>query len=114
MDKYVLIQWPDSQMLMEEPWFEEEAILELEGRFGPSAYFVPVSRLSSEKTFTQKQVFDLLLSMQQALTPFIFTNSKELDTIDFADLPICKAQELGIEEEYKEWANAQEDFLEKY
>jgi len=26
---YLLIEWPDSQIYMEEPWFEEEAILAL-------------------------------------------------------------------------------------
>lgn len=42
---YVLIQWPDSQDLMEEPWFDEEAILDVEGKFGSSAYFVPLIRI---------------------------------------------------------------------
>jgi len=44
---YVLIVWPDSQELMEEDWFEEEAILETEGKFGSSAYFIPYKRISN-------------------------------------------------------------------
>ena len=44
---YVLVQWPGSQDLMEEEWFEEEAILALgsEDRTGSSAYFVPIKRI---------------------------------------------------------------------
>ena len=44
-DSYTLVQWPDSQELMEEDWFEEEAILDVEGKFGGSAYFVPTKYL---------------------------------------------------------------------
>lgn len=39
---YVLIQWPESQDYMEEEWFEKEAILDVEGRLGDSAYFIPI------------------------------------------------------------------------
>lgn len=39
---YVLVEWPESQDLMEEDWFEEEAILSFTGS---SAYFVPIKRL---------------------------------------------------------------------
>lgn len=42
---YVLIQWPNSQELMDEDWFKEEAILDVEGKFGSSAYFVPLVRI---------------------------------------------------------------------
>ena len=42
---YVIITWPDVQELMEEEWFDEEAILETEGKFGSSAYFVPIKYL---------------------------------------------------------------------
>lgn len=41
---YVIVTWPDSQELMEENWFEEEAILDVEGEFGSSAYFIPLNR----------------------------------------------------------------------
>jgi hypothetical protein len=39
---YVLIEWPESQVFMEEPWFEEEAVL----HYGlSSAYFIPKNRI---------------------------------------------------------------------
>ncbi len=44
-EAYVVVQWPESQELMEEEWFDEEAILDVEGKFGSSAYLVPISRL---------------------------------------------------------------------
>lgn len=50
---YVLVEWPDSQELMEEDWFEEEAVLAQHVSIGSSAYFIPVERyikfLSGEK-----------------------------------------------------------------
>ena len=42
---YVLVEWPEVQNLMEEGWFEEEAILDVDAKFGSSAYFVPLKRL---------------------------------------------------------------------
>lgn len=41
-EAYVLVQWPESQELMEESWFDKEAILDVKGTFGSSAYFVPL------------------------------------------------------------------------
>lgn len=46
MEKYVLVQWPDSQALMEYEWFKEECSLADEDKFGSSAYFVPESRIA--------------------------------------------------------------------
>lgn len=44
---YALVTWPESQDLMEEKWFEEEAILALgaEDQVGGSAYFIPIKYL---------------------------------------------------------------------
>ena len=44
---YTLVRWPESQMYMEQPWFETEAILALgsEETTGSSAYFIPVARI---------------------------------------------------------------------
>jgi hypothetical protein len=42
---YVVVTWPNSQELMEEEWFEEEAVLDVDGRFGGSAYFIPLKRI---------------------------------------------------------------------
>ena len=44
-DSYIVIIWPDVQELMEEDWFDEEAILDSSGKFGSSAYFVPLKRI---------------------------------------------------------------------
>ena len=41
-DTYTLVLWPESQTYMDEPWFDEEAILAIDA-FGESqAYFIPV------------------------------------------------------------------------
>jgi hypothetical protein len=42
---YVVVTWPDVQELMEEDWFDEEAILDVDGKFGDSAYFIPLKRI---------------------------------------------------------------------
>lgn len=42
---YLLVTWPDCQEYMDCNWFESEAILEVEGRFGGSAYFIPINRI---------------------------------------------------------------------
>jgi len=43
---YILIQWPDSQMIMEEPWFNECLLANPNSQetewIGSSAYFVPI------------------------------------------------------------------------
>lgn len=43
-EAYVLVQWPESQELMEEEWFEDEAILDVDSDTG-SAYFIPLKYL---------------------------------------------------------------------
>lgn len=46
-DCYVLVRWPESQNLMEETWFRDEAIFALgsEDITGSSAYFIPLKRI---------------------------------------------------------------------
>lgn len=44
MDEYVLVTWPESQMLMEYEWFSECILMNDDNHldeFGSSAYFVP-------------------------------------------------------------------------
>ena len=45
-----IISWPDSQELMEEPWFEKEAQLINDDfgleHFGSSAYIIPITRIN--------------------------------------------------------------------
>ena len=43
-DGYVLIQWPESQLIMEYDWFDEEASLADCDKFGSSAFFIPKER----------------------------------------------------------------------
>jgi len=49
-DSYTIVEWPDSQDLMEKEWFQAEAILDVEAVFGSSAYFVPTWRLFQGKS----------------------------------------------------------------
>lgn len=46
---YILVSWPDSQVYMDKDWFDEEAVLEVEGRFGSSAYFIPIERILQDE-----------------------------------------------------------------
>ena len=39
--EYVLVQWPETQELMDELWFDEHASLADFNKFGNSAYFIP-------------------------------------------------------------------------
>lgn len=42
--KYILVQWPESQVYMDFDWFDEEAILGDFNKVGSSAYFIPEER----------------------------------------------------------------------
>jgi len=47
MEKYVLVTWPQSQVLMEEDWFDECILMNDENYLedvGPQAFFVPEER----------------------------------------------------------------------
>ena len=48
MDEYILITWPDSQVLMDYEWFDECILMNDEkhlDNIGSSAYFIPKNRL---------------------------------------------------------------------
>jgi len=47
---YVLVPWPDVQELMDKDWFKDEAILDVDAKFGSSEYFIPMKRLIDFKT----------------------------------------------------------------
>ena len=49
---YVLVEWPESQLLMEEEWFREEAVLHLDLS---SAYFVPRFRLFNSESLENER-----------------------------------------------------------
>ncbi len=44
-DSYVVITFPEVQDYMEESWFKNEAILDVESKFGDSAYLIPLKRI---------------------------------------------------------------------
>ena len=56
---YTLIQWPEIQDLMDEPWFQEETSLADCDKFGDSAYFVPLTRWTEYALKTIEQVKNL-------------------------------------------------------
>jgi hypothetical protein len=39
---YVRVDWPEVQELMDEPWFQEEAILDNRDNAPSSSYLIPV------------------------------------------------------------------------
>lgn len=44
---YVLVMWPESQFYMDYPWFEEEAILDIDNDT-PSSYFIPTKYMGTQ------------------------------------------------------------------
>ena len=44
-DSYVVIQFPEVQSLMEEDWFQKEAILDNSDNAESSTYFIPINRI---------------------------------------------------------------------
>ena len=47
-DTYTVVTWPEVQDLMEAAWFDEEAVLDVDCKFGDSAYLIPTHRLFEE------------------------------------------------------------------
>jgi hypothetical protein len=43
-EAYVHVEWPETQDFMEEDWFEEEAVLDVDSPIG-SCYFIPLARV---------------------------------------------------------------------
>jgi hypothetical protein len=43
--KYILVDWPESQVLMDYEWFDKEAILADWVKCGASTYFIPEHRM---------------------------------------------------------------------
>jgi hypothetical protein len=41
---YILVQWPETQVLMDYDWFDAEASLADFNKFGSSAYFIPLRK----------------------------------------------------------------------
>lgn len=48
-------------------------------------------------------ILDLIYSMDIAINPHEYESSKNLDSSDYMDLALCKADELGLNEKLKEY-----------
>lgn len=55
MNLYELVLWPESQEYMEEPWFQEEAVLDNSENAESSSYFIPIERIGDKNTFLISQ-----------------------------------------------------------
>lgn len=44
-DSYTIVDWPEVQELMEEDWFQDEAILNNSDNAPSSQYFIPLKRI---------------------------------------------------------------------
>ena len=62
-DRYILVQWPESQLLMDHEWFDAECYLANNERtikeIGSSAYFVPERRMIELESELHRIEFDL-------------------------------------------------------
>lgn len=58
-NRYVLIEWPEVQDLMDTSWFDEEAILNFEG--ANSSYFIPENRITNRKYEILNDLFKEIL-----------------------------------------------------
>lgn len=54
LNTYTVVEWPDSQAYMDQEWFENEAILDVDAKFGSSAYFIPTNRILDSKRLGNK------------------------------------------------------------
>lgn len=49
MDTYILVLWPESQTYMDEPWFDEHAVLaDYESVQASQAYFIPIEYINKD------------------------------------------------------------------
>ena len=78
-------------------------------------HFIP---LNTERLFTKAEILDVLISFAQSMCPKEFNSSKELYPEDFNDVPVCKAIQLKLKDEFdkavKIYANADDMFLKNY
>ena len=95
--------------------FDSEINAQLEADECQDGLVIPIH---TDKLFTKAQVLDVLISFAQSICPEEFNSSKELCPEDFMDAPLCKAQELGLKDEFNKavevYSNASESFLNNY
>jgi hypothetical protein len=113
---YKLVQWPESQLLMDHPDFKAcHLIIDPEWmEVGSSAYFVPIdiyNQYFGEEVYNKEQVMDLLFTLHQVMRPDDFASSKGLDTVDFLDLIYDKPRQIGLLDDYKEMLTSDPNFI---
>jgi hypothetical protein len=42
---YIATPWPENQSYMDEEWWEDEAILDVDSKLGDNTYLIPINRL---------------------------------------------------------------------
>ena len=58
MEKFVLIRWPDSQLLFDMPWFDQ-CVLSDKDSHGSAAYFIPEEKYGEYVNY-QKEFWENL------------------------------------------------------
>ena len=118
MNYVVLDKFTDSLCVNEEGQlliFNDYEIAYKEATECQNGLVIPIN---TDRLFTKAQVLDVLVSFAQSMYPEEFNSSEELTPEDFMDAPICKAQELKLEDEFNKaveiYSNASEMFLSNY
>lgn len=58
-DIYALVLWPESQAYMDEPWFDDHAILADVDQLGESqAYFIPIDKVKQPRNLAFRIIPD--------------------------------------------------------
>ena len=117
--KYIILEkFTNSLVTNEESQileFDSEINAQLEADECQDGLVIPIH---TDRLFTKAQVLDILISFAQSIHPEEFNSSKETCIEDFMDAPWCKAQELGLKNEFNKavevYSNASESFLGNY
>lgn len=72
---YIYIQWPESQDLMGEDWFREEAILDNSENAPSSSYLIPIERMIQFTSDKDKN--NLILDNVKELSKYIIGDLDE-------------------------------------
>lgn len=97
VERYILVQWPDSQDLMDQPWFGECIFcIETDQTMDPggSAYMCPENRYNQ-----------LYGNVDEELTQRKFEAEQDLKEENEAAILREGVDVFGTEQEFKEWYN---------
>jgi len=76
MEKYILVCWPESQILMEQEWFDECILMNDENHLeeiGSSAYFVPENRHNELRLNSLKNIVVVSSSWEKVEIGYVST-----------------------------------------